>query len=484
MIHFRIVIPNDAFTRTTMLHNRHRELGYLDTRYASGRAELVILYGRRRVGKTTLVHHWVQDKPHLFFFATQDDNSTLLRRFSQQVKQAAGESCEPAFTYPDWEKALRSLIPLARTRRFVVVIDEFPRLVAACPPIASYLQMLWDMELQHTQVFLVLTSSLLSVMRQQVMAPDAPLYLRHTWPFELRPLTVADLSAFFPAYTPDELVETYAVLGGLPYYLISVNPAVDLLTNVRRAILAPTGPLFNEIPLQLHLEMRGMDVPLYMRILQAIAQGSHTRAEIGQAAALQDKNLSHYLLALQEMGLVMAQQPLARSKESQHWARYHLEDPFLRFWQRFVGPRQAELEIGLGQDALWHEIRQQMPQVVAPVWERIGRQHLLRAGRRAGLPPIAEVGAWWSARAQIDVIGLDRQSRSVVFGEARWRQEPFTPADLEQLVGRGQAWLLGSDAHWDVHYAVFARNIAPSLADLAGQETNLHLFTPADVVAG
>jgi AAA+ ATPase superfamily predicted ATPase len=167
---------------------------------------------------------------------------------------------------------------------------------------------------------------------------DAPLYLRHTWPFELQPLSVADLPAFFPAYTPDELVETYAVLGGLPYYLISVDPAVDLLTNIRRAILAPTGPLFNEIPLQLHLEMRGMDVPLYMRILQAIAQGSHTRAEIGQAAALQDKNLSHYLLTLQEMGLVTAQQPLARSRERQHWARYHLEDPFLRFWQRFVGP--------------------------------------------------------------------------------------------------------------------------------------------------
>lgn len=467
-----------------MLYNRERELGYLDTRYTSSRAELVILYGRRRVGKTTLIHHWVQDKPHLFFFATQDDNATLLRRFSQQIKHAAGENYESTFTYSDWGAALQALIPLAQERRFVVVIDEFPRLVAAFPPIASYLQMVWDMALQHTRIFFVLTGSLLSVMRQQVLAPDAALYLRHTWPFELQPLTVADLPAFFPTYSADGLVETYAVLGGLPYYLISVDPALDLLTNIRRAILAPTGPLFNEIPLQLHLELRGMDVPLYMRLLQAIAQGSHTRAEIGQAAALQDKNLSHYLLTLQEMGLMTAQQPLARSRTSRHWARYHLADPFLRFWHRFVGPRQTELEIGYGQEALWHDIRRQMPQVVAPIWEMIARQHLLRVGRRAGLPPVAEVGSWWSAQAQIDVVGLDRQSRSVVFGEARWRQEPFTQADLEELVARGQAWLLGSDAHWDVHYAIFARSAAPSLADLASQELNVHLFTPVDIVAG
>lgn len=467
-----------------MLRNRERELGYLDTRYASGRAELVILYGRRRVGKTTLVYHWAQDKPHLFFFATQDDNATLLRRFSQLSRQAAGESPSLAFTYPDWETALRALASIAREHRFVAVVDEFPRLVAAHPPIASYLQMVWDTELQHTQVFLILTGSLLSVMRQQVLAPDAPLYLRHTWPFELKPLTVADLRAFFPTYTPDELVETYAVLGGMPYYLISVDPTVDLLTNVRQAILEPTGPLFNEIPLQLHLEMRGMDVPLYMRILRAIAQGAHTRAEIMQAAALQGKNISHYLLTLQEMGLVTVQQPLERSGARRRWARYHLEDPFLRFWQRFVAPRQAELEIGYGQEPLWHEIRHQMSHVVAPVWERVARWHLLRCARQGGLPPVAEVGPWWSRQAQIDVVGVDRHSRSVVFGEARWRQEPVTRRDLERLVERGQHWLRGSDAHWDVHYAVYARNLAPGLRALGEQERNVHLFTPGDVVGG
>jgi AAA+ ATPase superfamily predicted ATPase len=465
-----------------MLRNRERELGYLDTRYASGRAELVVLYGRRRVGKTTLAYHWVQDKPHLFFFATQDDDATLLRRFSQLMRQAAGEPPDPAFTFPDWETALRTLAFIARQHRFVVVIDEFPRLVAAHPPIASYLQMVWDMELQHTQVFLILTGSLLSVMRQQVLDPDAPLYLRHTWPFELKPLTVADLAAFFPSYTPDALVESYAVLGGMPYYLISVDPAVDLLTNIRQVILEPTGSLFNEIPLQLHLEMRGMDVPLYMRILQAIAQGAHTRSEITQAAAMEGKNVSHYLLTLQEMGLVSVQQPLERSRARRRWARYHLQDPFLRFWQRFVGPRQAELEIGRGQEALWHEIRHQLPHVVAPMWERIARWHLLLSGGQGGLPPVAEVGSWWSGRAQIDIVGVDRHSRSVIFGEARWRQEPVTGRDLDRLVERGQQWLRGSDAHWDVHYAVYARNLAPGLRALAEGERKVHLFAPSDVV--
>lgn len=467
-----------------MLRNRERELGYLDTRYASSRAELVVLYGRRRVGKTTLVYHWVQDKPHLFFFATQDDSATLLRRFSHLVQQAAGQSPGPAFSYPDWETALRALVPLASEGRFVVVIDEFPRLVAAHPPIASYLQMVWDTELQHTRNFLILTGSLLSVMRQQVLDPDAPLYLRHTWPFELKPLTVSDLPAFFPAYASDEVVETYAVLGGMPYYLISVDPTVDLLTNIRRAILEPTGPLFNEIPLQLHLEMRGMDVPLYMRILRAIAQGAHTRAEITQAAALPGANLSHYLLTLQEMGLVIAQQPLERSRGRRRWARYHLQDPFLRFWQRFVAPRQAELEIGHGQEALAHEIRLQMSHVVAPIWERIARWHLLRSTRPGGLPPVSEVGSWWSRRVQIDVVGVDRHSRSVVFGEARWRQEPCSRRDLERLMERGQHWLQGSDAHWDVHYAMYARNLAAGLRALADQEKTVHLFTPADVVMG
>lgn len=465
-----------------MLHNRTRELGYLNTRYTSRRAELVVLYGRRRVGKTSLIYHWVQGKPHLFFFATEDDSMTLLHRFSQLVKQAAGEIVEPTFTYADWESALRALIPLAAEQRFVLVIDEFPRLVAAYPPITSYLQLVWDMALQHTQIFLILTGSLLSVMQRELLAADSPLYLRHTWPYELKPLLVSELPAFFPSYSVDALIETYAVLGGLPYYLISVDPTVDLLTNIRTAILTPTGSLFNEIPLQIHLELQGMDIRLYMRILQSIAQGSHTRQEILQAAGLQDRNLTHYLHTLQELGLVIAREPLERSPQTQRWSRYHLSDPFLAFWQRFVEPHQAELEIEVGQESVWQTIRLALPQVVAPIWEQIGRIHLLRQSRQDGLPPITEVGTWWNRRAQLDIVGVDRQSHSVVFGEARWRHDAFTRQDLDRLMSQSQVWLHGSDAHWDVYYAIYARHLAPGIQALAEQERNLYLFTPKQVI--
>ena len=465
-----------------MLINRTRELGYLDTRYAGRRSEIVVLYGRRRVGKTSLLHHWVENKPHLFFFATEDDSATLLRRFSQLIQQAAGQTVDPAFSYPDWESALRALIPLASSGRFVVVIDEFPRLVAAYPPITSYLQMVWDMALQHTQIFLILTGSLLSVMRRELLAADSPLYLRHTWPFELKPLTVSDLPAFFPGYSADALIETYAIFGGLPYYLISIDPTADLLTNIRHHVLSPTGSLLNEIPLQLHLELQGMDVRLYMRVLQAIAKGAHTRQAIVQAAGLQDKNLSHYLHTLQELGLVVAREPLDRNPTSHRWALYHLSDPFLSFWHRYVEPHLAELEIGVGQEAAWQTIRMELSQVTAPIWEQVARLHLLSQSRQQGLPPISEVGSWWNRQAQLDVVGLDRHSKSVVFGEARWRQEPFTRQHLEYLIAQSQAWLHGSDTHWDVYYAIYARNPAPGLQDMVEGERNLFLFTPERVV--
>lgn len=466
-----------------MFLNRTRELGYLTDRYQTSRAEIAVLYGRRRVGKSALLFEWVQGKPHIFFFARRADKSTLLAEFSQEIQAfATGHPAPPAFTYSTWTAAFQSLAELSAQQRLIVVLDEFPYLVEADPGLPALLQREWDLRLQHTQIFLALTGSLQSVIRQQVLDPSAPLYRRHTWPFELKPLTLADLPAFFPGYAPGQLVETYAVLGGMPYYLISVDPQASLFTNVKRHILAPQGSLFAEIRLQLHQELHG-NIENSLAILRAIASGSHRRAEIARLSGLPTRAADHHLATLVELGILEYRQAVDRIRHADRWGSYHIRDPFFRFWHQWILPYEDYLAIGRRQDEVADQIRQAMPRIVAPVWEEVARQHLLVASADGRIPiRFEEIGSWWSGEAQIDVVGVNRVERRVLFGEAKWTREPMAEGALDTLIDRGTSWL-GGDTGWDVHYALFAREFG-QVRERAGQEPGFHFFTPADILAG
>ena len=182
-----------------MLLNRQRELTYLNSRYARRGADLAVLYGRRRVGKTTLVYEWCQDKPHLYFFAARLPGEALLAELSQAL---AGALQQPGRTFASWSDAFAALAELARDERFVVVIDEYPYLADSVPGLSTVLQRAWDTTLQHTNLFLCLTGSTYSVMRREILDGQAPLYRRHTWAYELLPLQPSDYPAFFPTTMP------------------------------------------------------------------------------------------------------------------------------------------------------------------------------------------------------------------------------------------------------------------------------------------
>ena len=480
-----------------MFLNRERELGYLDSRYRRPGAEIAVIYGRRRVGKSALAFEWSKDKRRVFFFAQRLDSATLLRQFSRELalvdksdtsappvlSQVEGLSTSvPAdFSYPDWESAFRAMGDLARESRLVVVIDEYPYLVEMVPGISTVLQKVWDLALQHTNLFLILTGSLLSVIRRHLLETEAPLYRRHTWPFELRPLPVNDLRAFFPRRSPAELVDTFAVLGGMPHYLISVNRDASLLQNIEQDILSPAGSLFDEPRLQLHEELRG-DIESYMRLLGAIARGAHQRRDIATTSGLGDANkVGWHLGTLVELGLVEHRQPVGRVSKPRRWGTYHLRDPFFRFWHRWVLPRRNYLEIGQGQRETLDQIRRNMPYIVAPVWEEIARSHLYSATARGEIPmQIEELGSWWSRDTQIDVVAVNRAKRRVIFGEAKWQRATVTQADMDRLVNRGLRWL-GGDTYWDVHYAFFAREFG-RVSDSAASDPRVHLYTPEDIV--
>jgi uncharacterized protein len=462
-----------------MFLDRQRELAYLDSRYRRPNAEFAVLYGRRRVGKSTLIYHWCEDKPHLYFFAARLPSQALLQEFTRHLSAALQQAER---TFADWDAALLALAELARDRRFIVVIDEYPYLADSVPGFSTLLQRAWDTTLQNTQLFLCLTGSTFSVVRREILADTAPLYRRHTWAYELQPLRPADLAAFFPRYNAEQLIEAYSVLGGMPRNLVAMDPQAGLLRNIEREILNPAGSLFNEVRLLLHEELKG-EVDAFSRVLASIAAGNHQRQEIAAAANLTLASTQHYLDDLLANGLIEHRLPLSRLRDEGRQGTYHILDPFLRFWHRWLAPHRALLEIGQRQAETLSEIRNSLPYVVAPVWETIARNHLLVASGRGQIPfAVQEVGSWWARGAQIDVVGVNRSERRVIFGEVRWRATGVTSVDLDELIEKGLLWLKGDSARWDVHYAFFARSFGQVRAENI-DEDRLHLFTPGDVIA-
>jgi AAA+ ATPase superfamily predicted ATPase len=467
-----------------MFLNRANELTDLETRYGSRRAEFIVLWGRRRVGKTSLVWAFCQGKPHVFHFSERASADYLLREFSHALQAAAepGTTIAPDFTYPDWYTAFRQMAGLATDDRFIVVMDEFPYLAESAPGASTALQKAWDLHLSTSRLFLVLTGSTLSVMTHHVLDASAPLYGRHTWALQLKPLLIYDLPAFLPAYTPTQLVETYAVVGGMPGHVQQFDDRRSVLDNVARQIISVGGALFGTARLTVFEELA--DPGLNFKVLEVIAGGAHKPVDIGRQAAIRDRHqLRRILLRLMEVGLMEARQPLERDQGRARQPGYFIADPYLRFWFRYVKPHVPLLEMREGESLVLEQVRDQWAQLVAPAWEEIARTHLWRLSARRQFPfPLEEVGSWFSTRAQLDVVGLNRSERRVVFGETRWRRQPAMVQTLERLIERSRAWL-GRDPDWEVHYALFARTFGPELQELAAAEGDVHLYTPEDVLA-
>jgi uncharacterized protein len=238
-----------------MFINRKAELELLARLYESDRAELYVLYGRRRVGKTELLRAFCEDKPHLFFIATLAADAEQLSTFSQQIWAFTHPETPDGFTFPSWDAAFRALADLPG--RPLVILDEFTYLMSGNKAIASILQKVWDERLKNTRVKLVLCGSYIGMMETEVLGYQAPLYGRRTHSTLLEPLDLPSAAQFFPNYSPEEQFLAWALLGGMPYYLRVFSDRQDIFSNIRTHILdSQSGELFNEPRLLLMEELR------------------------------------------------------------------------------------------------------------------------------------------------------------------------------------------------------------------------------------
>jgi AAA+ ATPase superfamily predicted ATPase len=434
------------------------------------------------VGKTELLAAFTNGKPGLRFSAYLDSEESQLRRLSGLVRRVEMPAmpAPPDFTYGSWEMLFQTLGAFATERRLLAVIDEWPYLAGSSSRLASVLQQAWDERLQHTRLMLVLSGSYLSIMERDILGQRAPLYGRRTGQLVLRPLDVRHAAAFLPNYDAESVVEAYAVVGGMPGYLLQLSDQLDIWANLRRAVLRRDSLLYAEPDLLLREELR--EPRMYAALLRAIAEGSHRVTEITTAAGFADRaTATRYLDTLRSLSLVERRLPVGPRPTGQQWGAWHLADPYLRFWGRWILPYTSQIEFGEVEGLIQETLRPNWDRFVGATWEELARQHVYRLAAERKLPfwP-EEVGLWWSAQAQVDVVGVHRGRRSVLLGEARWRREPMNAADLATLRERVRLWL-GDERGWDVWYALFSR--AGFSDDLRRQASeHVLLLTPGDVV--
>ena len=438
---------------------REREVKLLQRLWQSQKAELLILYGRRRIGKTRLLTRWLEiDRPRAVYWVAEPTSAyDQLRSFSQALYNFAnpGLPAPDNFSYASWAQAFQQVARLAQDERLAVIIDEFTYLLAVESGIAGLLQNTWDHALKESNLFLAISGAHIGMMERDVLSYQAPLYGRATALLKLLPMPFADTHEFFPRYRPDERVAIYAMLGGVPAYWERFDPAASIDQNIRSQFLE-TNTLLQDEP-RLLLQDFISEAHNYVAILRAIAYNNRTPKEIAGFTGLAEKHIPAYISKLVETGFVERRTPVT-APASARSGRHYISDPFLRFYFRFLSRRQAQLALGVQDQALAEIKRHLLDFIGTHTWEELCQEWLLRVGAQGKLPfSPDQVGSAWTKKAQVDVVGINPMEKTLLLGECKWSPEVMERSVLRDLVEK-TAIIVPAQGKWTVYYLGFARS--------------------------
>lgn len=401
------------------------------TRATAGQPQLVVLWGRRRVGKTFLLSHFVQGKRAVFFGATQQAEAIELGRFTEAVARDLGAHAADLTGggFPSWEAAIRFVAASAAQEPLIIVMDEVPYLANSTKGFASIVQVVWDHLRPGTQLMLVLTGSAVGTIDSMLGAGGA-LRGRPTLAKRLDPLDPVRARAFLPRLAATPFLEAYAACGGYPLHLRTWDPKVGTDANLLRLAGTPGGLLFEDALGILREELP--ETGGYSRILAAIGRGRTRASEIADEAA---QRIEHPLDVLVRAGFVRRSVPLGAPRRAR--PIYEIDDPYLAFWFGVLYSDADQINAGQGRAVLKRR-REQWQKHLGWVFEELARDHARRLVASGELPDDLVVGRWWSASGpsvEIDVLGM-RGTRSVLLGEARWQSRPLGHRAVAQLLDK------------------------------------------------
>ncbi|MDS0223169.1 ATP-binding protein [Haloarcula sp. S1AR25-5A] len=453
--------------------DRGAELELLESRFESEAAELLVVYGRQRLGKSALVREAVRNRENTVYWqATEETEDAQLSNFVETASE----------TFPllddiqrDWEPLLRAL----GREDAVVILDEFPYLIKSNEALPSKIQRVWDMHLQETATTLVLVGSSISIMEDKVLSGGSPLYGRRTGTIDLPPLDLTDARAFYPEDEPDSVIQSWGVFGGTPFYLQALTPSASLAENIQSHILSEHGVLHNEPEFLLRTEFGIREPQTYYTILRAIATGKRAANEIADFVGVDSNTLGSYLSKLRRIRLIERDIPVTANPNSTRKSRYRLREPLFRFWFRYVYGQEEKLT-QLDDDAYEQLVEPTFTDYMGTMFEQVCQNALPSL-----IPKVYQgIGYWWHHQHELDVAGL-ADDGTLVAGECKYTTRRMTEgdlADLERSTGQVQ-WSPADGTERTEHYCCFCRSgFSDDLRQTASERADVSLFTPEEIV--
>ena len=436
--------------------DREQEMATLQREYERGGSSLVVLYGRRRVGKTTLISEFIKDKKALFFLSSEESESQNRLAFQEKTADFLNSDLLKNVEVKSWDVLFKAIIDTPFDSKPVIVLDEFQYLGKSNPAFPSVFQRIWEETLKDRQVMVILCGSLISMMQSQTLAYDSPLYGRRTAQIRLKQIPFAYYHEFFPDKSRKELIEMYAVTGGVPKYIELFSQSKDIYSAIETCVLNRSGYLYDEPHFLLQQEVS--EVGSYFSIIKAIAAGNTKLSAIAGVLEVKSTGLTKYLKTLIDLDILEREVPVTEDNpERSKKGLYKIKDNYLRFWFAFVYPNMSFIESG-HERIVMDKIRKSLVRNhIAFVYEDVCRERMWEMNARGVWPfYFSKLGRYWDSKEEIDIAAIDPDGRNLILGECKYWQEPVGVGVLRGLEAKAEtvAWEKEKRKTWLVLFSV------------------------------
>ena len=436
--------------------DREQEMATLQREYDRDGSGLVVLYGRRRVGKTTLISEFIKNKKALFFLASEESESQNRLAFQEKAADFLSSDLLKNVEVKSWDVLFRAIMDTHFDSKPVIVLDEFQYLGKSNPAFPSVFQRIWEEILKDRQVMVILCGSLISMMQSQTLAYDSPLYGRRTAQIRLKQIPFAYYHAFFPEKNRKELIEMYAVTGGVPKYIELFSQSKDIYSAIETCVLNRSGYLYDEPHFLLQQEVS--EVGSYFSIIKAIAAGNTKLSAIAGVLEVKSTSLTKYLKTLMDLDILEREVPVTEdSPEKSKKGLYKIKDNYLRFWFAFVYPNMSFIESGHGRIVMDKIRKSLVRNHIAFVYEDVCRERMWEMNAQSAWPfYFSKLGRYWDSKEEIDIAAIDPDGKNLILGECKYWQEPVGVSVLRDLEAKAKtvSWEKEKRKTWFVLFSV------------------------------